>query len=125
LTVSLPRTPVELNILFGKEMARSIKLPLIFGGLVALASGPIGVGVIMGLADSPRKLAVWREGLANVIIWLTLLILPVYLASLVTAIVLRKKQRDGAAFRISLIPFFAPVLCALLIAVYFILPGVK
>ena len=90
-----------------------------------MASLPIGVGVIMVLADSPRVLVAWREAMANVIIWLTVLIFPVYIVSLVTALVLKYKKRDGAAFRISLIPFFAPILCALLLVVYFVLPGIK
>lgn len=106
-------------------MTRSIKLPLIFGGLVAVASPFVGIAVVMGLGDAPRVLAAWRESLADVIMWLMLLILPVYVVSLVTAIVLHYKQRARAAFRTSLIPFFAPTFAALLLLVYFILPGVK
>src|SRR5690349_3139734 len=104
-------------------MKRSVTAPLIVGGLLALASVPVGASVVMLLGDFPRDLPAWREAWGTAISWLFLLSIPIYLVCLVATIVLKRKEKHGAAFRCSLFSFLPPVVGGLLLAAYFAIPG--
>lgn len=106
-------------------MARSIKFPLIGGGVLALLWGGIGAAAIMGLADTPRELPAWRECIASALICLVFAYLPLYCTALFVAVILKRKKRDLAAYRTSLVPFSVPLLFAVLLTAYILLPGQK
>ena len=106
-------------------MNRSVKAPLIIGGLVVLVSAPFGASVVMLLGDAPRELPAWREAWATAIFGLFLLSVPTYLACLVSAIVLKRSEKHLVAWRCSWLSFLPPFAACLLLALYFAVPGPK
>ena len=106
-------------------MERSLTAPLVTGGVLLILWAGIGPAVIMGLAGPPRELPLWREAMANVVIWLALAYVPLYIVALVVAPFLKIRGRVAAAFRMSLAPLIVPLAMLLLLTVYLIIPGQK
>lgn len=79
----------------------------------------------MVLADQPRELPAWRESFAGVLVGLVLAYIPLYGAMLVASLALWWKKKEASAYRMSLVPFTVPVAFAILLAAYFLIPGVK
>lgn len=103
-------------------MTRPIKTPLIVGGVLAVIFPPFALATVMSVAGyAPEPLSAFTAWVSSILIYGLLSYIPLYLGALIAALILKKKEKDVLAYRVSILPLCSLAICGGLFLIVLVL----